>query len=285
MGEKEISRLRIIIISIIAILLSTMVAIIVHAVMPANVNAKDFDSILVKLFGFSVVAILYFVILFTHCASITRYFGKKSDLSNMQIGMRFGLAFSMIYLFGMQEVVVEASPFTEWGLPYVRYQFFMGIGDAIPALLLCIIVAKFTMGRRDNPTGIQGLSVTEKLGAIALITATFLTERAIGYETGFLTSNCDTYPVACYGWTILFGIVLGVAYVMLYPIFSKEKRSVLLSTKLVLLTLGINWVIFNSFIGMIYSGAIGKILMRSGLDIMVIFFSSIVIHKWVKKEH
>lgn len=41
----------------------------------------------------------------------------------------------MIYLLGMEEVVVEASPFAEWEFPFVKYQFVMGIGEAYGVVL------------------------------------------------------------------------------------------------------------------------------------------------------
>uniref|UniRef100_UPI000564730E hypothetical protein n=1 Tax=Paenibacillus zanthoxyli TaxID=369399 RepID=UPI000564730E len=103
--------------------------------LPSAVNIKDFNSIFVKLLGFPVVASLYFILIYTHSASITQLFGKNAKLSNIQLGIRFGICFGLIFLLGMQEVVVNASPFSEWGLDFVIFQFYMGIGEAIIALM------------------------------------------------------------------------------------------------------------------------------------------------------
>ncbi len=283
MIEKVASVNKAIIVNTIAIILAASTAIIVHAVVPAGVNAENFDSVFVKLLGFPVVAASYFVVLFTHCVVVMGYIGRQSNVPKLQIGIRFGLAFAILYFFGMQEVVVEVSPFREWGFAFVSYQFFMGVGDAIPVLLLCVTVAYFTLDNASICLPVQTLSRTEKIKVVALITVAFLTERVIGYETGIITSNCNTYPIPCYIWTILFGIVLGCCYVVLYPVLAKEQNKLLLSIKLVILTIGVNWIMFNSFIGLILSGVMSQMLLRSGIDVAIFFLSCIVISKYFVK--
>ena len=284
MIEKVASVNKAIIVNTLAIILAASIAIIVHAVMPAGVNAEKFDSVFVKLLGFPVVAASYFVLLFTHCVVVMRYSGKQSNVPKLQIGIRFGLAFAILYFFGMQEVVVEVSPFREWGFAFVSYQFFMGVGDAIPALLLCVTAAYFTLDNANTCLPVQTLSRTEKVKVVALIAVAFLTEQAIGYETGIITSNCNIYPVPCYIWTILFGIVLGCCYVVLYPVLAKEQNKLLLSIKLAVLTIGVNWIMFNSFIGLILSGVMSQMLLRSGIDVAIFFLSCIVINKYLLRN-
>lgn len=269
-----------IIVNILAVILAASMAIIVHALLPAGVNAENFDSVFVKLLRFPVVAASYFVLLFTHCVVAMQYLGRQSNVPKLQIGIRFGLAFAILYFFGMQEVAVEFSPFSEWGFAFVSYQFFMGVGDAIPALLLCVAVAYFTLDNGKIRLPVQTLSRTEKIKAVALIAAAFLAERVIGYETGIITSNCHTYPVPCYTWTILFGMVLGCCYVFLYPVLAGERNKLLLSVKLAVLAVGVNWIIFNSFIGLIFSGVMSQMLLRSGIDVAVFFISCFVIAKY-----
>lgn len=280
MAEKAAGVNKAIIVNTLAVILAASITILVHALLPAGVNAENFDSVFVKLLGFPVVAASYFVLLFTHCVVVTRYFGKQSNIPKLQVGIRFGLAFAFLYFFGMQEVAVEASPFSEWGFAFVSYQFFMGVGDAIPALLLCVAVAYLTLDNGKTRFSVQALSRTEKIKAVALITAAFLAERVIGYGTGIITSNCHTYPFPCYTWTILFGMVLGCCYVFLYPVLAGERNKILLSVNLAVLTVGVNWIIFNSFIGLIFSGVMSQMLLRSGIDVAVFFLSCIVISKY-----
>lgn len=284
MNEKQVSRKRKFIVTTIAILLAVVAAIILHANMPGEVNIEDFDSVFVNLLGFPVVALFYFVILFIHCAIVMVYYGGQSNMPKLQIGMRFGLVFASVYIVGMQEIVVEGSPFEEWGLAFVRYQFLTGLADAIPVLLLCIIVAYFTLGKRNAIIPQQRLKQEEKIIIIALISTTYFIVRAISYETGIIGNNCNIYPIQCYMWTVIFGITLGISYITLYPIYIENNKRVL-SLKLVVLTIGLNWMIFNSFIGLIFSGVLAQMLLRSGLDILVFFLTSIVINVYIIKSN
>lgn len=283
MKEKVISTKRVVVINTLAIIFAVAIAIIAHAIVPGDVNVEDFDSVFVKLLGFPVVAVFYFVLLFLHCMIVMRYFGKRAGMTKLQIGLRFGTVFAALYFFGMQEVVVEASPFNEWGFAFVSYQFFNGISDAIPALLLCVVTAYFTLSNKNTSSSEQILNKIEKIKVVALVTITFLIARTIGYETGIIASNSNTFPIPCYLWTIVFGIVLGCCYVVLYPIFAKGQNKALLSTKLVVLTIGVSWIIFNIFIGLILSGVMLQMLLRSAIDVAVFFITSIIIQKYFLK--
>lgn len=270
-----------ILINAIVIVIAAAVAIVFHAVLPAPVDALDFDSALVRLFGFPVVAVAYFLALFTHCAIVVRSFGRRANLPKLEIGFRFGLAFALLYLFGMQEVVVEASPFAEWGREFVTYQFFMGVGDALPVFVLCTVLAYATLAPRGSPTH-GPTSSTRQMAAIAVsIALTFFLVRTIGHTTGIVESDVGRYPVQTHLWTLLFGGVLGCAYILLYPVFAHERRPVMLSVKLVLLTIGANWILFNSFIGLIFSGVMPQMLLRSGLDTTAMFLTSILVLRYL----
>lgn len=279
MRKNVICTKRVVIINAVAILLAVAIAIIIKAFLPADVNVDDFDGALVRILGFPAVAVLYFTILFLHCALVMQYFGDKSNLTKLQIGFRFGIVFAALYLFGMQEVVVEASPFEEWGFAFVRYQFIIGVTDAIPALLLCMGIS-YKLLNRNNSGGIQLLNMMGKTKVIALVTISFLIQRAIGYETGIVASNSATFPIPTYLWTIIFGIVLGLSYVLLYPIFAKGQCKLLLSFQIVVVTVGINWILFNSFIGLIFKGAMQQMLLRTGIDIVVFYVTIIIIQKY-----
>ena len=281
---KGVNKNKIILINAIVIIFAAAFAIIIHAALPAPVDALDFDSLPVKLFGFPVVAVSYFLLLFIHCAIAIQYFGRQSNLPKLEAGYRFGMAFAILYLFGMQEVVVEASPFEAWGFDYVIYQFFMGLGDAIPVLLLCITLAYFTLAQRKSPAPVRTLSKRGKTLIVASFTLTFFIQRTIGYTTGLVDSNLGNYPVQTYLWTALFGAILGCAYIVLYPAFAKEQNTLSLSVQLSLLTIGANWIIFNSFIGLIFSGAMPQMLFRSGLDTVVLFLTSLAITRYLRNQ-
>lgn len=275
---KVISNKKIILIDIVVILLAAIIAIVVHALMPADTNVEDFDGVLVKALTFPVVASLYFVLLFTHCAITISYFGKRSTLSGLNIGLRFGIAYAIIYLVAMQEVIISSSPFSSWGADFVVYQLLIGLSDAIPASLLSVVIGYFTLKKNDVSTPKSKL--INNILAVCLISAVFIAARAIGYHTGIVASDVASYPVQTYIWTAAFGIGFGIIFILLRPIFINKKFS---SVKLSLIAIGLNWIIFNSFIGLIFKGLIWQMLLRSLWDILPFFAITILLNKLYKK--
>lgn len=272
---------RVVAFNALAVVLAAAFAIVVHAALPAPVDDLAFDSSLVQLFGFPIVAVSYFLALFTHCAVVVHAFGRRSTVPKLATGYRFGLAFALLYLFGMQEVVVEASPFAVWGLDFVAYQFFMGVGDALPVLLLCTSIAYVSLVTSERPAPRTTLGARAKAVIVASITLTFFVQRTIGHATGIVDSNIGSYPVQTLMWTALFGAALGCAFILLVPVFAGIRRPLALSVRLVLLTIGVNWMLFNSFIGLIFSGTMAQMLLRSGLDVAVMMLTSLVVLRYV----
>lgn len=280
--QKQIGKKRTIVISIIAVILSTIIAIIAHAILPAEVNVDDFDSIFVKTLGFPVVASLYFLILFTHCTIAVNYFGKKSSMTGNQIGLRFGLSFALIYLIGMQEIVVDASPFFVWGIDFIKYQIFMGLGDAIPVFILCMIIGHFTIKNTLKSTYIHKNNLLNNIVTICFITLAIFFIRIICYKTGIIYSNYNEYPLPCSIWTILFGATLGFIFIFLKPVYLNMKFC---NLKIIILTIGLNWIIFNSFIGLIFKGVIPQMIIRSIIDIFVVYVIAIILEMIQTKRY
>jgi hypothetical protein len=265
----------------ILILAAALAAIASKVILPTEVNIEDFDSILVRMFGFEIVATFYFLMIYVHNAIVTFKFGETANLSNRQIGMRFGICFALIYLLGMQEVVVESSPFSAWGFDFVVYQFFGGIGEAVVALALCMSVS-LLMIRKKTGTNMF-MSLRDKMSAVLFTAAIFTLVRTIGYESGIIHSNVKDYPFPCYVWTILFGAVFGACFILLRPIFESQNNPVMLSVKAMVLSTGMGWTIFNMFIGLIFSGSMPEILLRCGLDVLAVFSATLIWNKYINK--
>lgn len=123
------------------------------------------------------------------------------------------------------------------------------------------------------------LSRKWKVKTVLFIAAAFVTMRTFGYETGIITSDRFLAPFPVYVWTVIFGSVLGWVYVILYPVYSRGSNRQLLSFKLCILTIGINWIIFNSFIGFIFAGTMPQMLLRSSMDVLSLFISSVLLEK------
>jgi len=276
--DKILTGGKAVLLNIAVIVLMTAFAIIAHAILPAPVDDLDFDSALVQIFGFPFVAVSYFLVLFTHCALVLHFYGRHANCSRLEVGFRFGAAFALLYLVAMQEVLVEATPFGTWGYEYVRYQFFMGLGDALPVLFLCLIIAYFSLNQDRSAAEQYSLGRARKIIITITVAATFLGQRAIGYQTGVVDSNVTVFPLPTYLWTLLFGLTLGYICCILYPIYAAVAKDSLLPVRLTVVTIGLNWIFFNSFIGLIFSGAMPQMLLRSGIDIAVLFITFLAIY-------
>ena len=263
--------------NITVIIIMTAFAIIAHAILPAPVDELGFDSVLVQIFGFPFVAVSYLILLFTHCALALHFYGRHASCSRLEVGFRFGAAFALLYLVAMQEVLVEATPFNTWGYEYIRFQFFMGLGDALPVLFLCLIIAYFSLNQDQSTTAQYSLGKTRKFLIIIAVAATFLGQRAIGYHTGIVESNVAVFPLPTYLWTLLFGLTLGYICCILYPIYAATAKTSLLPVRLTVVTIGLNWIFFNSFIGLIFSGVMPQMLLRSSIDTAVLFVTFLAV--------
>lgn len=270
------NRKRKITIMILGVLFASILAILSKILWPNDVGTENFDSLAVKIFGFPAVASFYFLFIYSYNAAVLIRLGKASPLTNIQTGLRFGACFGAIYLFGMQEVVVEASPYTQWGIEYVIYQLVMGAGEALAALLLCLTLSKFFIQKKNNNVNIQKSGKKQQISTIILIACAFTLERAVAYETGFISSNVDTFPVPVYAWTVIFGIILGICFTTLIPVFSIIKAESMRCFKISVVTIGFSWMIFNSFIGFIFKGELLNLLIRSGLDVVTIFLAALL---------
>lgn len=265
--------------TILFILAACILAIVSKILLPSDVNVEDFNSILVMKLGFPIVASLYFVMIYSHNAIIAKYLTSKSELSNIQCGLRTGLSFGLIYLFGMEEVVVEASPFAVWGMPFIVYQLVMGIGEAVMSLLLCICISCFVVPKNDVDKKAEKESSRNKFFAIVIITISFFIERLVLYKTEIISSDINTYPVPTLIWTVIFGVVLGLCFCMLYPISACKENPVKNCLKVSILSIGLCWIGFNLFIAFIYKDSIIDILIRCLTDVLFLSGASVLWRK------
>ena len=210
-------------------------------------------------------------------------FVPKSTLSNKEIGIRYGSAFGLMYLVGMQEVVVSASPFDTYGFGFVIYQFFIGLGDAIPVLILCLIVTSINKRRLVSEKEPIKHKIRADIIIVAVVAIVFFVQRTIGYLVGYIESEIQEYPVPVLVWTIIFGVVLGVMYLIIRPIYN-DKNNTKKIIQIVILTIGVNWIWFNCFIGLILDGMFLKMLSRSLIDVVFVTFSCLAADVVITKK-
>lgn len=258
--------------SILIIIGSAIIAIIMHAVLPAKVDESLFDGWLVAKYGFAATAIAYFLILFTHCTAVLMLNRNRLICTNNKSAINFGLSFSLIYMIGMQEIVLSSSPYTEWGSAFIRYQLMMGIGDAIPVIVLCLLIGNLFFRGQNTYSSFKRKETIPTLLSFILLVGTI---RLIGSYSGAVKSEFFNYPIPVAIWGYILGLVFGIVYMLV-------ERTTLSHIKTMLLGLGINWMIFNSFIGLIRKDAMADALLRSIIDLTSIFLAirlSLIINK------
>jgi len=266
--------LHVILLSIITVVSCSLFAIITHAILPVEVDNSRLDGILVKTLGFPIVAIFYFLILYTHCVVIINLLKKNSYNSGFKSGIYFGFGLALLYMVGMQEIMLSVSPFDAWGLEFIIYQLLMGLGDAIPVIILCSIAGKLV---KDNSKKSSN-SVTDNAVTILIFIIIIGTARTIFSQADIIENYMDSYQIPVTLWNYAFGFTIGI----IYSIFRNNYNN---PEKYMVWGLVINWIIFNSFIGLIKDGALLDALLRSTLDGIVIACIVWAIRGITRKKH
>ena len=246
----------------------TLATIVVHAVLPAKVDEALLDGVLVLRFGFPAVAVAYFLILFPHCSATVVASWPTARYGPRRHGLVVGLAFAVMYVIGMQEIMVDTSPFSAWGSDFVIYQTIMGLGDAVPVIVLCAVVGALLAGRPRVGASPHGG------GVVLLVVTTLLigTVRLGLSISGVIHSGIADYPAAVVAWGYLLGLGFGFAAVLL----ARANRA---CRTVMVFGVGVNWIIFNSFIGLVFGGTMGDALLRSVIDVAALSVSLLLADK------
>ena len=250
------------VVAALTIIVCAIAAIAVHAVLPAKVDEDLLDGVLVRQFGFAVVAVTYFLALYLHCFVSVTVSWSRAQTTSRGHGLTLGLAFAVMYMIGMQEIMVDKSPFSAWNTDFIVYQTIIGLGDAIPVVILCLMAGALLVDAGTHTAGGRRSSLVTAL----LMTMSVGTVRWIVSALGLIESCLADYPVAVVGWGYLLGLGFGIAFVLL-------TRASTAGRALMLYGVGLNWVIFNSFIGLVYDGAMSDALLRSAIDVAVVALS------------
>ena len=210
-------------------------------------------------------------------------------------------AFALLHMGGMQEVMVSSSPLTEYGLDFVRYEFFLGLGDALPAFLLCIVLCILhCAASADVPD--KKVFCEKNFIRIMSISSAFFAWRLFGYITGIVDNEMEFYPAPVLAWTFVFGIIAVIAYCLIDHTLPQEacrpKENVLRNNqgnvcpdertkkrKMIrfFAIIGVNWIWFNCYIGLIAAYTFWFMVLRAGADVLALviggFFSERIIEK------
>ncbi|MGM9946884.1 hypothetical protein [Floccifex sp.] len=264
------------ILDIVSVFSFALMTIGLHIIMPspkATMDVSVFDSIFVKCFGFSFVATVYFVILFLHILWVIKKYAIHTKLGKWKTGISLGMLYALLYMGGMQEVIVSASFLSTYGIDFIIYEFFMGLADAIPAFLLCLFLCcRYALLEKNQ------IEMGDKENYIRIIeiVLSFFIWRLFGYITGITDSEFSITPIPVLVWTFVFGMIFGIGYCMI-QLLTDENRGIDF-----FYIMGINWIWFNCYIGLIAKNTFLLMFIRSGLDVMAIMTGSYLVEKRIK---
>lgn len=272
-----------ILLSIIFTLVGTMIGIVMHMILPsagADVSDASYNSVFVNAVGFPAVASFYLVVQYAYIVFLVQYLGKNTNMKRYQVGLHIGLSVAVLYIIGMQEVVMESSPFTTYGIKFILYQFWMALGDAIP-ILVYSLVASFVFLEEKTISDCAGENkqpIKKTIIEILFVGLLIFVVRICGNLTGIIGSDIESYPVPTIIWTIVFGMTMGVVCVWNRHFFKGQSHPI---AKNIILLIGLNWIWFNSMIILLMADTAGAMLLRSSVDIAVLCIGAVLFEKYL----
>ena len=266
--------IRNVVVSLLVLFLCVMTTILLHAILPAKVSEASLDGALVRRFGFPMIATLYFAVLYAQCTLVLFGFRKNLADDRIRTGLLIGTSYALLYMIGMQEIIIDSGSLTAWDKDYVIYQLLIGLGDAIPVILLNLIICMLLCcrGEKAERRVEDGMFLNAVVFAVVVGTLRLLESKAN------VIHNCyAAYPWPVSAWGYALGLTFGISYGLVGKITRKRNS-------LMLVGLGINWIVFNSFIGVIKKGALVDALLRGVLDIGAVAISILAIG-WLARLH
>jgi hypothetical protein len=245
-----------------SVLIGAVLAIILHAVVGSVVvvaNELNF-GVFGRTLGPEMVASIW--ALFAFAASAYVFYRYQTSIRGVGLwkGLRYGTAIGLIWLVGMLEGVAL------FGNP-IHAEFLVGLSDAIPVLVMSVLLAVFVFGA-DNVTIGQSARL-RWAPALAAMTLVFLSGRYLAYLSGVIGSGHTDYPVATLLWTLLMGLSIAVAFVLLWDAV-RESSTIRTAAGFGVMIFGANWFAFMVFIPLLFEGTFVDVMTRVGLDIVFV---------------
>jgi hypothetical protein len=249
-----------------SVLIGAVLAIVLHAVVGSVVvvaNELEFGP-LGRTFGAEVVASVWALLAFAASAWVFYRFHRGIRGVGWERGLRYGGAIGLLWLVGMLEGVAL------FGNP-LHAEFLVGLSDAIPVLLMSILLAVFVLKpnviRPDHSARLRTVPV------LLTISVMFVIGRYIAYLSGIIGSGHSEYPAATFVWTLGMGMSAGIAFLLLWnAVMSSSIRRT--AATFGLWIFGVNWFVFMLFIPMLFEGTFVDVMLRVTIDIVAVGLGS-----------
>ncbi|HOP09992.1 MAG TPA: hypothetical protein PK629_00710 [Oscillospiraceae bacterium] len=232
-----------------------------YSTMPENPNY----SLVQRILGTEITVSLWAIIAFSGVAFVFWKIRNEIPGVGVKKGLRYGAAIALLWMFAMLEGV------SLFGNPIMK-EFVVGLSDAIPVFVMCILLSKLQIGEamHDRPVTFV---FKQKIKAVLIFTGMFLAGRYIAYLSGIIKSGNQSRPFHTLIWTLLMGISIGSAFIMLGN--SKNERSFLhRAVRFGFLIFGLNWTVFLVFMPLLFSGYIGDVFLRILIDTILATIAS-----------
>ncbi len=248
-------------IKVVAIVLTcVLLDIILHVVtssystMPEN---PDY-SFVANILGAEITASLWALFAFSGVAFVYWHIRNEIPGEGVKKGLRYGTAIALLWIFAMLEGV------SLFGNPIMK-EFFVGLSDAIPVFVLSVLLSMLQAEKVEGNHHLAAFNHKQKMKAVSIFTGIFLTGRYIAYFSGVIQSGNQTRPLQTFIWTLLMGISIGAAFVLLGNTRCEQPlkhRAV----KFGFFIFGLNWAVFLVFMPLLFTGYLADALLRIIID-------------------
>ncbi|MGI6711143.1 MAG: hypothetical protein ACOX4L_00080 [Bacillota bacterium] len=232
-----------------------------YSTMPENASF----SLVVSIIGTEITASLRALFAFSSVTFV--YLNSRNEIpgEGVKKGLRYGTAIALLWLVAMLEGV------SLFGNPIIN-EFVVGLSDATPVFVLSILLSKLQTEKAESDRPVT-FSLRKRIKVVSIYTGIFLAGRYIAYFLGVIQSGTQTRPLETFMWTLLMGISIGTAFVLL--VNNRNERSLKhRAMKFGLLIFGLNWVAFLIFMPLIFSGYIADVFLRIIIDTTLVTISS-----------
>jgi len=232
-------------------------------------------SFCVIVLGLPLTLVVWYFIAFGSIAFTFYMFEDKLPGVKSGKGLRYGMAIGILWLWGMLEGVSLS------GNPLIN-EFFTGICDAIPIILMGLLLGIFTTKTNNIENTKKSFSLKKILLSVFIFSTIFLVGRYFFYYTNIMKSGYQLSPYFTFIWTLLMGTCTGVTYLLLGQA-TQSSSAILSAIKFGIIIFGINWLAFVVFIPFVFKGTLIDSIIRIIVDTLLVSLSCYISESLEKK--
>ncbi|MCK4661493.1 MAG: hypothetical protein KAT68_01400 [Bacteroidales bacterium] len=242
--------------NIIVVFLFTIVCIILHQFAPDPQKEGVPVSVFYKQGIFGPMIAIDLLLTFSLLVFVFNLIKDKISGTKYTIGLKFGLVFSILWMFGFIEGVLYYGT-------SLKHDILHGLADGISITFMFFLLGILTC------KNIRKVKNRTNILSIIIITLFYFLGRYFLYIVLNVDSNVFTKPVQIFIWTFGIGLSIGIMYYILSESlveFSPLKKTIWFG----LIIFGINWLLFYSFVPIIQKVSLSNNFIRPIIDIVFV---------------